>query len=108
MGRLRRLNAAAEDLKSSLTVLQAASICGITDQAIRNWIGDAARIRRPIAEKRVNAWIIDTLRMLAYLEKHRGGPSAKALAEARLLAWLDPLGELVGRKLNLPLTTCHP
>jgi len=82
--KLRRLDEVAYVSESCLTVSQAATICGVTDQAIYNWIEDSARMRRPIAEKRANVWIIDTLRLFAYLEKHRGGPSAKALAEARL------------------------
>jgi hypothetical protein len=87
--RIRRLGRAGDgidDLREGLflTVRQAATVCAVTDQAIRNWIEDAARMRRPIAEKRATVWVIDTARLFAYVEKHRGGPSAKSRAETRL------------------------
>jgi hypothetical protein len=49
---------------------------------------------RPIAEKRANVWIIDTARLFAYIEKHRGGLSARLKAENRLREfwpnWSEP------------------
>jgi hypothetical protein len=87
--RVRRLGRAGDpidDLREGLflTVVQAANVCDVTDQAVYNWIEHAARTRRPIAEKRANVWIIDTARLLAYVEKHRGGSSARVKAENRL------------------------
>jgi hypothetical protein len=87
--RVRRLGRAGDpidDLREGLflTVRQAATVCAVTDQAIYNWIDDAARMRRPIAEKRASVWVIDTARLFAYVEKHRGGPSARSTAETRL------------------------
>jgi len=56
----------------------------------RGWLESPRRIRhrplpfgRPIAEKRAT-WAIGTDRLLAYVEKWRGGPSARAAAEPRL------------------------
>lgn len=95
--RLGRFGDAIDDLREGLflTVRQAATVCAVTDQAIYNWIDDATRIRRPIAEKRANVWVIDTARLLAYVEKHRGGQSAKARAENRLTEywpiWSQPI-----------------
>src|SRR5258708_545080 len=76
--RLRRLGGggdAMDNLREGLflTVAQAATICDVTDQAIYNWIDDAGRMGRPIAEKRARVWIIDTARLFAYVEKYRGG-----------------------------------
>jgi hypothetical protein len=84
--RLGRAGDAIDDLREGffLTVRQAAAVCAVTDQAIYNWIDDAARMRRPIAEKRANVWVIDTARLLAYVQKHRGGTSARGKAETRL------------------------
>lgn len=87
--RVRRLGRAGDgidDLREGffLTVRQAAIVCAVTDQAIYNWIDDAARMRRPIAEKCASVWVIDTARLLAFVEKHRGGPSVKAKAENQL------------------------
>jgi hypothetical protein len=87
--RVRRLGRAGDpidDLREGLflTVREAATVCAVTDQAIYNWIEDAARMRNPIGEKRANVWVIDTARLLAYVEKHRGGLPAKATAETRL------------------------
>ena len=66
-----------------LTVRQAAIICDVTDQTIYDWINDAARLGRPIAEKRAT-WVIGTERLFAYVEKWRGGQAARTEAEARL------------------------
>jgi hypothetical protein len=84
--RLGRVGEPLDDLREGLflTVAQAATICAVTDQAIYNWVDHAARMRRPIAEKRAAVWIIDTARLLAYVEKYRGGVSAKLKAAARL------------------------
>jgi hypothetical protein len=87
--RVRRLGRAGDpidDLREGLflTVREAATVCAVTDQAIYNWIEDAGRMHRPIAEKRASVWVLDTARLLAYVEKHRGGPPAKATAETRL------------------------
>jgi len=99
--RLRRLGRAGDamdDLREGLflTVAQAATVCAVTDQAIYNWIEHAARMRRPIAEKRANVWIIDTARLFAYVAKHRGGLSARVKAESRLREfwpiWSEPQG----------------
>jgi hypothetical protein len=99
--RVRRLGRAGDpidDLREGLflTVRQAATVCAVTDQAIYNWIEDANRMRRPIAEKRATVWVIDTARLLAYVEKHRGGLSAKSRAETRLKEnwpiWSQPQG----------------
>jgi hypothetical protein len=97
--RLRGLGGAGDavdDLREGLflTVVQAATVCGVSDQAIYNWIDHAARMRRPIAEKRANVWIIDTARLFAYVEKHRGGLPARLKAESRLREfwsiWSEP------------------
>jgi hypothetical protein len=87
--RVRRLGRAADamdDLREGLflTVAQAATVCDVTDQAVYYWIEHGAKTRRPIAEKHANVWIIDTARLLAYVEKHRGGSSARVKAEGRL------------------------
>ena len=98
-GRVRRLGRAGDaidDLREGLflTVVQAANVCDVTDQAVYNWIEHATRMRRPIAEKRANVWIIDTARLFAYVEKHRGGASARVKAENRLREfwpnWAEP------------------
>jgi hypothetical protein len=98
--RVRRLGRAGDpidDLREGLflTVREAATVCAVTDQAIYNWIEDAARMRNPIGEKRANVWVIDTARLLAYVEKHRGGLPAKATAETRLKEywpiWSQPM-----------------
>jgi|SRR6516162_9508362 hypothetical protein len=83
--RLGRVGDALDDLRDGafLTVGQAAIICGVSDQTIYDWIADAARLGRPIAEKRAT-WVIGTDRLLAYVEKWRGGPAAREAAEARL------------------------
>ncbi|MGY3496757.1 hypothetical protein [Bradyrhizobium sp. USDA 4502] len=94
--RLGRTADAMDDLREGLflAVAQAATVCAVTDQAIYNWIDHAARMRRPIAEKRANVWIIDTARLLAYVDKHRGGASARVKAERRLREfwpmWSEP------------------
>ena len=97
--RLRRLGRAGDaidDLREGffLTVAQAATVCDVTDQAIYNWIDHAARMRRPIAEKRANVWIIDTARLFAYVERHRGGSPARVTAENLLKKhwpiWSEP------------------
>jgi hypothetical protein len=97
--RLRRLGKAGDamdDLREGLflTVAQAATVCDVTDQAVYYWIEHAARMRRPIAEKRASVWIIDTARLFAYVEKHRGGFSARVKAENRLREfwpiWSEP------------------
>lgn len=84
--RLGRSGDPIDDLREGLflTVEQAATVCTVADQAIYNWIDVAARMRRPIAEKRARVWIIDTARLLAYVEKHRGGLPARVKAENRL------------------------
>jgi hypothetical protein len=83
--RLGRVGDALDDLREGglLTVQQAATVCGVTDQAVYDWIADAARLGRPIAEKRAT-WVIGTDRLLAYVEKWRGGQAAREAAEARL------------------------
>lgn len=87
--RFRRLSKAGDAMDNLreglfLTATQAAAVCGVSDQAIYIWIDLAARKRRPFAEKRANVWIIDTARLLAYIEKHRGGLPARVKAENRL------------------------
>jgi hypothetical protein len=83
--RLGRVGDALDDLRDGafLTVRQAAIICEVTDQTIYDWIADAARLGRPIAEKRAT-WVIGTDRLLAYVEKWRGGQAARETAEAQL------------------------
>jgi hypothetical protein len=94
--RLGRAGDGMDDLREGLflTVAQAAAVCSVSDQAIYTWIDHAARMRRPIAEKRANVWIIDTARLFAYVEKHRGGLPARVEAESRLRAfwpiWSEP------------------
>ncbi|KWV59812.1 hypothetical protein AS156_30270 [Bradyrhizobium macuxiense] len=94
--RLGRAGDGIDDLREGffLTVAQAATVCGVTDQAVYNWIGDAERMGRPIAEKRANVWIIDTARLFAYVEKHRGGLPARVEVENRLREfwpkWSEP------------------
>jgi hypothetical protein len=48
-----------------------------------NWIADAERLGRPIAEKQVS-WIIGRDALLAYVERWKGGPDARDAAETRL------------------------
>ncbi|QIG96785.1 hypothetical protein [Bradyrhizobium sp. 6(2017)] len=97
--RVRRFGKAGDamdDLREGffLTVAQAATVCDVTDQAIYNWIDHAARLRRRFAEKRANVWIIDTARLFAYVQKYRGGLSARLKAESRLRefwsVWSEP------------------
>jgi hypothetical protein len=94
--RLGRAGDAIDDLREGLflTVGQAAIVCGVTDQAIYNWIDDAVGMRRPIAEKRARVWIIDTALLFAYVEKYRGGLPARVKAENRLKEqwpkWSEP------------------
>lgn len=94
--RLGKVGDPMDDLREGffLTVAQAATVCAVTDQAIYYWIDHAARMGRPIAEKRANVWIIDTARLFAYVAKHRGGPSARVKAEGRLREfwpiWSEP------------------
>ncbi|UPT97746.1 hypothetical protein J4G48_0006530 [Bradyrhizobium barranii subsp. apii] len=94
--RLGKAGDAMDDLREGffLTVAQAATVCDVTDQAIYNWIDHAARMRRPFAEKRANVWIIDTARLFAYVQKYRGGLSARLKAESRLRefwsVWSEP------------------
>ncbi|MBR0900980.1 hypothetical protein JQ616_38995 [Bradyrhizobium tropiciagri] len=87
--RLGRIGDGMDDLREGLflSVGQAAIVCDVSDQAIYNWIEHAARVRRPIAEKRANVWIIDTARLFAYVDKRRGGPSARVIAVDRLRAF---------------------
>ncbi|RXG86148.1 DNA-binding protein [Bradyrhizobium zhanjiangense] len=84
--RLGSASGAMDNLRDRLflTVAEAAAVCDVTDQAIYNWIEHAARVRRPMAEKRANVWIIVTAQLLAYIEKHRGGLPARVEAENRL------------------------
>jgi hypothetical protein len=97
--RLRRLGRAGDaidDLREGLflTVAQAATVCDVSDQAVYTWIDDAARMRRPIAEKRARVWIIDTARLFSYVETHRGGLPTRVKAENRLREywpiWSEP------------------
>jgi Helix-turn-helix domain len=87
--RLRRLGRAGDAMDvlrvpMLLTAAQAADVCGVSDQAIYDWIKDAARMRRPFAEKRAGVWIIHTASFLAHVEKHRGGLPARVEAQNRL------------------------
>jgi hypothetical protein len=94
--RLGRAGDAMDDLREGLflTVVQAAKVCAVSDQAIYTWIEQAARMGHPFAEKRANVWIIDTARLLAYVEKHRGGLPARVKAKSRLRefwpSWSEP------------------
>jgi hypothetical protein len=97
--RVRRLGRAGDAMDDRrerlfLTVAEAATVCDVTDQAIYNWIDHAARMRRPIAEKRANVWIIVTAQLFAYIEKHRGGSPARVKAENLLKKywpiWSEP------------------
>jgi hypothetical protein len=97
--RVRRLGRGGDamgDLREGLflTVAQAAAVCGVSDQAVYYWLEHAARMGRPIAEKRAAVWIIVTAQLLAYIQKHRGGLSARVKAEYRLREfwprWADP------------------
>jgi hypothetical protein len=80
--RLGRVGDALHDLRNGefLTTSQAATICEVTDQAIRDWIEHAASIGEPIAEKRTT-WIIIKSRLLAYVEEHCGGKPERVKAE---------------------------
>ena len=84
--RLSRAGDGIDDLREGalLSVRQAATICSVTDQAIYNWIEDAKRMRRPIAEKYADVWVIVTSQLLAFVERHRGGSVSKARAESQL------------------------
>jgi hypothetical protein len=84
--RLGRAGDRIDDLGEGarLSVRQAATICSVTDQAIYNWIEDAKRMRRPIAEKYADVWVIVTSQLLAFVEKHRGGPASRVEAESQL------------------------
>ena len=83
--RLGRVGDALADLRSGayLTVLQAAIICDVSDQTVLNWIKDAERLGRPIAERQAT-WIIGRDELFAYVERRRGGLHARDAAEARL------------------------
>jgi hypothetical protein len=109
--RLRRLGRTADamdDLREGLflTVAQAATVCGVSDQAVYTWIDHAARMLRPIAEKRANVWIVDTARLFAYVEKHRGGFPARVKAQNRLSEywpiWSEPRELCPGMKEQEP------
>jgi hypothetical protein len=82
---LGRVGDALDDLRNGglLTTSQAATICDVTDQAIRDWIEEAASRGEPIAEKRTT-WIVSTPRLLAYVEKRCGGFPARVKAQNRL------------------------
>jgi hypothetical protein len=82
-GRVRRLNKAGDVVDGFLflSVAEAAQVCGVSGQAIRTWIDHAARMGRPIAQKCANTWIVDVSRLLAYVEKHRGGLPARVKGE---------------------------
>lgn len=97
--RLRRLGRGADaidDLREGLflTVAQAATVCDVSDQAVYYWIDHAARMGRPIAEKRANVWIVDTARLFAYVETHRGGLPTRVKVQNRLREywpiWSEP------------------
>jgi hypothetical protein len=79
-----RVGDALDDLRNGglLTTSQAAIICEVTDQAIRDWIEEAASRGEPIAEKRTT-WIVSTPRLLAYVEERCGGFPARVKAENR-------------------------
>ncbi len=106
--RLGRAGDAIDNLREGLfmTVVQAAKVCDVTDQAIYYWIEHAARMRRPIAEKRASVWIVDTARLFAYVEKHRGGLPARVKAESRLReywsTWSEPQELCPGMKEHEP------
>ena len=109
--RLRRFDRtgdAMDDLREGLflTVAQAATVCGVSDQAVYTWIDHATRMQRPIAEKRANVWIVDTARLFAYVEKHRGGFSARVKAQNRLRdhwpIWSEPQELCPGMKEQEP------
>lgn len=83
--RLGRLGDALDDLRTGafLTVREVALVCECSDQCVYDWIADAERLGRPIAEKRVT-WVIGRDALFAYIERWRGGSSAREAAEARL------------------------
>jgi hypothetical protein len=64
MRRLGRVGDALDDFRNGafLTVRQAAIICEVSDQTIYDWITDASRLGRPIAEKQAT-WVIGTERL---------------------------------------------
>jgi hypothetical protein len=84
--RLGRSSAVVTDVRrhQSLSVRQAAEICGVSDQGIRNWIMHANRMHRSIAEMKAGVWLVDTAKLLSYVERHRGGPASKQAAQRRL------------------------
>jgi hypothetical protein len=81
---LSRVGDALDDLRNGglLTTSQAATICEVTDQTIRDWIEEAASRGEPIAEKRTT-WIVSTPRLLAYVEERCGGFAARVKAGNR-------------------------
>jgi hypothetical protein len=106
--RLGRAGDAMDDLREGLflTVAQAATVCDVSDQAVYCWIDHAARMRRPIAEKRANVWIIDTALLFSYVETHRGGLPARVKAQNRLKEywpiWSEPQELCPGMKAHEP------
>jgi len=64
-----------------LTTSQAAQICGVSDQAIRDWIDDAASKGRPIAERAATLIVIRDL-LFDYVE-HCSDRHERVKAERR-------------------------
>ena len=102
--RLGRVGDALDDLRDGafLTVSQAAIICEVSDQTVLNWIADAERLDRPIAEKQVS-WIIGRDALLDYVlarrqgcaRCHRGAASG-VLAEVAIAGAVHPCEEAGG------------
>jgi hypothetical protein len=65
-----------------LTTSQAALICDVSDQTIRDWIEHAASIGQPIAERLVT-WIVIREFLLDYVEEHCGGRHERVKVERR-------------------------
>jgi hypothetical protein len=64
-----------------LTTSQSATICEVSDQAIRDWIEHADSVGKPIGVKRAT-WMISRSRLFAYIEEHHGLPD-RVKAERR-------------------------
>ncbi|WP_316207233.1 hypothetical protein [Bradyrhizobium sp. SZCCHNR3118] len=66
----------------ALTTQQAAMICDVSDQTIRDWIEHANSLGKPIAIKRTT-WIVGRPHLFAYIEEHGGGLHERVKAERR-------------------------
>lgn len=82
-----------------LTVMQAATVCEVSDETIRRWNADAARRGQSLGKKGAT-WLIGRARLLDYVEKYQGGLPARVKAQNRLREfwprWSEPSEDRLG------------